>query len=372
MKLAILGTRGIPNHYGGFEQFAQYLSRGLVELGVEVWVYNSHDHFYSDNSWQGVNIIHCYDPEFAIGASGQFIYDLNCILDARKRKFDIILQLGYTTSTIWHWLMPKNSIVVTNMDGIEWKRSKYSKPLQKFIKYAEGLAVKSSDMLISDSTAIQAYLSKEYSSSSVFIPYGAEIFTNPNPSILKEWNVKPFEYFLVIARMQPDNHVEEIVKGILNSSTRFPLLIIGNTQNKHGKILSQKYKDERVRFLGSIFDIELLNQLRYHCHCYFHGHSAGGTNPSLLEAMAASAPICAHSNPFNKSVLENEAFYFSNHNDIFELVNSNAILISREKLIKANTNKIVEKYSWDSIIKNYFFSFKSLLKHQEVGIKAKN
>ena len=136
MKLAILGTRGIPNYYGGFEQFAQYLSKEFTSKGHEVYVYNSSAHPYKEKVWNGVNIIHCKDPEDKIGTAGQFIYDLNCILDSRKREFDIILQLGYTSSSVWNWLFSKKPVIITNMDGLEWKRSKYSKLVQRFLFYA--------------------------------------------------------------------------------------------------------------------------------------------------------------------------------------------------------------------------------------------
>ena len=155
MKIAILGTRGVPNHYGGFEQFAEFFSVYLVEQGHEVCVYNSHNHPYQEKQFKGVNIIHQYDPEFKIGTAGQFIYDLNCILDSRKRNFDIILQLGYTSSSMWFFLLPKKATIITNMDGLEWKRTKYSKPIQKVLKFAEKLAVKSSDCLVSDSLGIK-------------------------------------------------------------------------------------------------------------------------------------------------------------------------------------------------------------------------
>ena len=102
MKIGIAGTRGIPNAYGGFEQFAEYLGKGLTEKGHEVWVYNSSDHPYQGAEWNGVHIIHCKDPESSIGTAGQFLYDFFCIMDARKRDFDILLQLGYTSNSIWH------------------------------------------------------------------------------------------------------------------------------------------------------------------------------------------------------------------------------------------------------------------------------
>ncbi|MDP4211054.1 MAG: DUF1972 domain-containing protein, partial [Bacteroidota bacterium] len=120
MRIGIIGSRGIPNHYGGFERLAEQLSRGLVNKGHEVCVYNSHNHPYVENTWRGVNNIHCYDPEHLIGCSGQFIDDLNCMLDARSRKFDIILILGYTSSSIWTRLLPRSSTIIYHMDGLEW------------------------------------------------------------------------------------------------------------------------------------------------------------------------------------------------------------------------------------------------------------
>ena len=124
MRVAILGTRGIPNNYGGFEQLAQYLSEYLVSKQHEVWVFSSSAHPYKEKWWNGVHIIHCNDPEKTMGTTGQFIYDLNCVIQIRKLKPDIVLQLGYTSSSIWHWLIPPQSVLITNMDGLEWKRSK--------------------------------------------------------------------------------------------------------------------------------------------------------------------------------------------------------------------------------------------------------
>ena len=150
LRIAILGTRGIPNNYGGFEQIAGYLAKGLTQRGHSVSVYNSHNHPYKKNTWEGVNIIHCFDPEFLLGTAGQFIYDLNCILHSRKKNFDIILMLGYTSSSIWRKVYPKKSTVIFNMDGLEWKRSKYSNLAKKFLLYAERLAIRSGNYFIAD------------------------------------------------------------------------------------------------------------------------------------------------------------------------------------------------------------------------------
>src|SRR3954468_24285977 len=112
MKIAIIGTRGVPNNYGGFEQVTEFLSVGLLAKGHEVFVYNSHNHPYKEKTWNGVQLIHCYDPEYLIKTAGQFIYDFNCIRDARKRDFDVLLFMGYSSSSIWHFLFPKKKVIV--------------------------------------------------------------------------------------------------------------------------------------------------------------------------------------------------------------------------------------------------------------------
>jgi len=359
MKIAIIGTRGIPNNYGGFEQFAEYLSVGLVNKGHEVFVYNSHNHPYKKNIWNGVNIIHCYDPEYLVGTPGQFIYDLNCIINCRGYDVDIILQLGYTSSSIWNRLMSKKSILVTNMDGIEWKRSKFSPKVQRFLKYAEGLAVKYSNYFISDSIGIQQYLKKEYKVESTYIPYGAEIMGVPNFDILKEYNLKLYNYDIVISRMEPENNIEIIIEGYLDSKKERDLVIIGSLETKFGKYISEKYNDNSIKYLGFVSGLDALNSLRYFSNLYFHGHSVGGTNPSLLEAMASNSLICAHDNIFNKSILENDAFYFKNIAQVSGLMDAK-IKNKENELVNSNQVKIKNYYSWGKIVDDYNRFFKRI------------
>lgn len=354
MKIGILGTRGIPNAYGGFEQFAQHLAEGLVEKGHEIWVYSSSDHPYTLNQWKGINIVHCKDPENKIGTAGQFIYDLNCLKDARKRKFDILLQLGYTSNSIWFSLWPKNSINIVNMDGLEWKRSKYNKPTQKFLKLAEKWAAMRGDILIADSLGIQEHLRLQYQKSSTYIPYGATIFENPDDSFLKEWKLASDRYFLLIARMEPENNVETIIKGYLLSRQEYPLVLVGNTHNQFGKKLRKNYESPSIIFTGGIYEPEKINNIRYFSTIYFHGHSVGGTNPSLLEAMACSCRIAAHDNPFNRAILDDSAFYFRSAEDIANLMNdSNRNVETAENFKKRNLEKIMQLYNWPTIVDSY-------------------
>lgn len=322
MKIAILGTRGIPNNHGGFEQFAEYLSEFLVDKGHDVYVYSPHSHPYQDKLWKGVKIIHQYDPEKSLGAVGQFVYDFNCILNIRKSKFDIVLQLGYTSSSIWGKLLPKKSIIVTNMDGLEWKRSKYSKPVQAFLKFAESLAINTSDFLVADSIGIQDYLWKKYDKTSKYIAYGANVFSNPEEIILKQYNVSINKYNLLIARLEPENNIETILDGVELNKNGTPFLVIGKNNTKYGQYLTNKFKsNNKIIFLGAIYNQNHLNNLRYYSNLYFHGHSVGGTNPSLLEAMASNALVVANENIFNQSILNDDAFYFTNSIEVSEHLN---------------------------------------------------
>tara|TARA_B110000003_G_C16593214_1_gene512649 strand:+ start:451 stop:1545 length:1095 start_codon:yes stop_codon:yes gene_type:complete len=352
LKIAILGTRGIPNNYGGFEQFAEYVSERLVGKGHEIFVYNSHNHPYKYSIWKGVNIIHCYDPEFLMGAAGQFIYDFNCILNCRKNNFDIILQLGYTSSSIWNFLIPKNVVLVTNMDGLEWKRSKFSSRVQKFLKYAEQIAVKKSHYLIADSIGIKEYLKEEYKISSEYIPYGSYLMGEPVPNILKEYNLEEYSYDIVIARMEPENNVEMILEGYLHSNKDRIMVVIGSLNTKFGEYLFEKYQNNKIFFLGFISGIDKLNSLRYYSNLYFHGHSVGGTNPSLLESMASDSLICAHENIFNRSILSDDAYYFNNSKEVTSLID-NVSKTQSSHIIENNKKKIKDLYSWDKITKDY-------------------
>lgn len=349
MKIAILGTRGVPNNHGGFEQFAEYFSVYLASKDHDVYVYNSHDHPFQDKKFKGVNIVHAYDPEYKIGTAGQFIYDLNCIKDSRKRNFDVILQLGYTSSSIWYWLLPKDAIIITNMDGMEWKRSKYSQSVRKFLRYAEKLAVNSSDYLISDSIGIQDYIRKKYNRTSEFIAYGANVFKNSNDSVLSKYNVEKNKYCIIIARLEPENNIETIVEGYHQSETSHSLIIFGSL-NDYGETLQKKYRDDkRIQFVGANYNQKELNNLRYFSRYYFHGHSVGGTNPSLLEAMASNTLIVANNNIFNQSILEENAHYFDDSEAIKNLLNKDVFFNSKEVYAEANTKKINEMYSWDII-----------------------
>jgi glycosyltransferase involved in cell wall biosynthesis len=368
MKIAILGTRGIPNYYGGFEQFAEFFSVYLVQKGHEVYCYNSHNHQFQGKTFHGVNIIHQHDPEYKYGTFGQFIYDYNCIIDSRKRDFDIILQLGYTSNSIWFFLLPKKPIIITNMDGIEWKRSKYSRPVQQFLRFAERLAAMSSDYLVSDSLGIQSFLKKRYKKESTYIAYGAHPFTNPNEAVLKEYHVEKENFNMIIARFEPENNLQMVLDGVVKSNDSTPILVIGNHNTKYGKYLKNRYQNHAsIRFMGAIYNLEHLNNLRYFSKLYFHGHSVGGTNPSLLEAMASKALILAHNNDFNKGIIKQNGYYFANDDEVKNLL----LTIKKSdnlQFIQNNYEAIENEFNWDKINGEYLQLFEECISKSKAGI----
>jgi glycosyltransferase involved in cell wall biosynthesis len=354
LRIGILGTRDIPNYYGGFEHISEYVSAGLVKKGHSVTVYNSHNHPYTADNWNGVEIVHCYDPEYLIGTAGQFAYDFNCLADARKRNFDVILLMGYTSSSVWGKLYPKNSAIITNMDGLEWKRSKYSKPVQRFLKYAEKLAVKYSQYYISDSKVIRSYLKDKYDVESRYIPYGADLFSEQEREQFDKSDAKKEDYFLLMARMEPENNIETILEGFNYSGSNKSFKVLGDTGNRFGKYITHRFKnDERIQFKGSMFDNVAVRSLQNNSYLYFHGHSVGGTNPSLLEAMASEALIAAHNNPFNKSVLNSDAFYFNNAEEVRQLVENVQRHDTEKTMVKNNLHKIQYQFNWEKVIDEY-------------------
>lgn len=354
MKIAILGTRGIPNNYGGFEQFAEYISVGLVELGHDVTVYNPHFHGYQEDTFKGVKIEKVKSPEQSIGAVGNFIYDYRSLKHALTKDFDLIYEAGYGTASPSYFLLKNSKIpVLTNMDGLEWKRSKWNFITRRLMRYFETLAIKKSHYLISDNLGIQQYYKEFHNTDTIYLPYGADAVYDFEEKLLTEYDLKANEYFLLVARLEPENSIAMILDGYLESGHSSPFIVIGNHQNKYGNYLKEKYKNKNIRFLGGVYDKQKLDSLRCYCKAYLHGHTVGGTNPSLLEAMASNAFIFAHGNNFNRGVLGANALYFTNSRELAACISEVDMLAAKNKdgFLSGNNSKINNYYNWKRVIK---------------------
>ena len=354
MKIAILGTRGVPNNYGGFEQFAEHLGAGLVKKGHDVTVYNSSNHYFKKLEHKGISIIYKYCPEDKIGPFANFYYDWLCSRDAYKKDYDIVYHAGYQSAApgIRFFSSRSKSVWVTNMDGIEWKRGKWSKPVKWLTKIMERITIKHTDHIIADNIGIQDYYRDKHNVESVFLPYGAHLKTDKevNKEGLEPYNISPHNYYLMVARLEPENNIEVVLQGYLKSKTSNPIIIIGDYNTKYGRRIKKTYlNNSKIRFLGGIYKQEKLDLLRKYTKVYFHGHTVGGTNPSLLEAMASGRPIVAHENIFNKSVLQENGLYFSSEREI-----QNVIAFFSEdsfvQKVKGAKKVIEEKYSWEKIV----------------------
>ena len=369
MKIAFVSTRGIPNNYGGFEQFAEYISVGMAQRGHEVVVYSPKFHPYQESTYKGVRIKHIYSPETWMGSSvGSFFYDFASLRDALKKEdFDIIYEAGYTSiipAYIWFNVKKrKRPIFTTNMDGLENKRSKFSPMVRRFLDWEEKMAVKYSHYLIADNMGIHDYYKEKYGKESKFLAYGADIHDDFKAEYLEEFGLKSEEYYILIARLEPENNIVMAIEGYLHSKEngRRPLIVVGKTNTPHGKELVEKYGNERnVEFVGGIYDFKKLDSVRHFSKAYFHGHSVGGTNASLLEAMAAGCFIFAHDNIFNRAVLKENAFYYLSADKVTEYLNRIDTIAEGSKIqyTARNIEVIRNEYSWESLIdkhEKYFY-----------------
>ncbi|OFX16421.1 MAG: hypothetical protein A2033_08220 [Bacteroidetes bacterium GWA2_31_9] len=351
MKIAILGTRGIPNNYGGFEEFAENLALQLVLRNHNVTVYCPESHPYNSTTFNKINLIKINSLEW-LGVFSQLIYDYKCMSDATKKNFDVVLMCGYSSSPFYYLFKNKFKLLTTNLDGIEWKRSKWNFLIKKYLQIAEKIAVKKSHISVADNIEIQKYFEKKYKIKPSYIPYGAAIFTNPNKAVINKLNLESNNYFLIISRLEPENSIKEILESYIKSKSKKKLVIISNfNANYFGKKIHSEYKhNSQIIFTSDIYDKTILNNLRYFSYAYIHGHTVGGTNPSLLEAMACNCKIIAHNNNYNKAILGDDALYFDNLSQLSQLFIS-------DDLKKINTfnniNKINELYNWKQICDEY-------------------
>lgn len=334
-------------------------------MGHDVTVYNTDDHPFSGENWQGVHIRRAFSKEQNIGIFGTFLFDYFSLKDAVKSDFDIIFEMGHYPAAIFFPLMKHSkAVLVTNIDGLCWMRPKWSKPIRQFILHCEKTAVRQSHALIADHPAIQAYCTSRYGKHAHYIAYGAVIPKGDNTSQLERLALKPNGYFTLVARLEPENNIEMILDGYLESGSGLPFVVVGGLNTQHARYLMARYKGKpSIRFVGAIYDYEELSGLRKHGALYFHGHSVGGTTPSLLEAMACEAPIAAHDNHFNRGVLGEDARYFSSPGDIARLIQAPVAATLANARRQRNLDKVRTHYDWDLIAAQHERLFNELLGH---------
>jgi rhamnosyltransferase len=353
MEVAVIGTRGIPARYGGFETFAEEISQLLVLSGYKVTVQCDPNDNIS-TVWNGVDLF--YSPVTKSKHPLRYYY---YGLKYSLKKSDLIIVAGTGGALFYFLNLFRRKILITNTDGIEYKRSKWSFLHRMFLRFTEQCAVHFSDIVIADSESIKKHLISKYNFSEGkirVIEYGSRINKSYDVKILERYKLTFKSYYLVVCRLEPENNLTMIIEGYLKSGSEFPLVIVGAvTGTPYVRKLTDVYGSDKIIFTGGVYDKAALNSMRYGCKAYLHGHTVGGTNPSLLEAMGNGNIIVCHDNLFNREVSNNGQLYFTNSDEL------SGCLQKVEKLEESEAesyalrsyNRIMDYYNWGNIIRKY-------------------
>ena len=355
-KLAIIGSVGIPAKYGGFETLAEFLSLHLGDK-YRTTVYCSSPQ-YKNNKLKSYN--NCKLVYIPLQANGiqSIPYDILSIIHAFFNS-NILLILGVAGSFTFPFIriLFKKKIVV-NIDGLEHRRDKWNKIARWYLKFAESIAVKFAHVVIADNKGIKEYVKETYNKTAVVIPYGGDHITARKLQLKtkQKYNL-PSEYAFKVCRIEPENNIHIILKAFKQSNKN--LVIVGNWDNSpYGRELHKTYSTlPNILLLKPIYNQEILNEIRTNCAFYIHGHSAGGTNPSLVEAMFMKKPIIAFNINYNRYTTNEHALFFNNAEELEALINKNS-LIEEAQENTINAKKYAQQnYVWELIAKSYMDIF---------------
>ena len=354
MKVAIIGTVGVPANYGGFETLVEQLVRHNHNEDLQYAVYCSKKS-YHDERW----VYHGAKTEYvSLQANGMqsIPYDIISLIKASRRS-DVILVLGVSGCAFLpiFRIFSKKKLII-NIDGLEHRRDKWNKWTRKFLKYSEKQAIKYGDVIVTDNQGITDYVKDEYGKSSELIAYGGdhvltEIDAELTDNVLRQYDIEKGGYAMALCRIEPENNVHTILEAF--ESAKKNLIFIGNWNNsEYGRTLSEKYRNsDYVKITPAVYDLNILNVLRNNCSIYVHGHSAGGTNPSLVEAMFFEKPIIAFDCIYNRETTENKAVYFTSSDDLISKLNDVTINLSANASAMAETAN--RRYRWETIALQY-------------------
>jgi len=376
-NIFIIGSKGIPAKYGGFETFVEkltlYKKSKNIMYHVACMAENDDEFYYNRARCFNVNVKN-------VGPAKAVLYDLQALSKSIKYIKDhnilnpTILVLACRIGPFLRFYKKKlNDLGISlyiNPDGHEWKRSKWIMPIRAYWKYSEKLMVKNSDLQVCDSRGIEEYIQTEYMNynpNTTFIAYGAELAKsklNEDDKIITDWlnkfSIQKKEFYLIVGRFVPENNYETMIREFMKSDVDKDLVIITNfKKNKfYDRLLkeTQFINDTRIKFVGTVYNSELLKKIREEAFAYIHGHSVGGTNPSLLEALSSTDVNLLLNVSFNREVGEKGALYFNKQSgNLSDLIDQTDKLKESEikTISMASTNIIKDSYSWDKIVNQY-------------------
>jgi len=353
MRIAIVGTRGIPAAYGGFETLAERLALGLHALGHQVTVLGNSGSGH--DRWQGIKRI----PTRFQKQDHPVLFYLESLRLSRQ-GFDRVLVCGVGGAPFYSLYPMKEGVRITHVDGLEHLRDKFSSVKKWYVRKAQRLLSRSSAPVVSDSAAVTAFWREELEHKGLLrtIMYGADIVTVADRSLLPE-SLVPGEYYLVVARPVPENNLAMIARAWSDSGTPKHLVIVGSTGKEMLYDLLSQADRERILFTGPVYDKMVLAALRFHAFAYLHGHSVGGTNPALVEAMATAAICLCHDNPFNRETTAGAAIYFSSDKELSsKLIELEQQSAGQRQAARLQMLQLAqERYSWERIVDQYLELF---------------
>lgn len=386
-NIIIIGSRGYKFNYGGWETFVTNLVLNTHEKDVQYYIPNLTHEKKEDKKIKEIDGV--ISPSLYVPKQGfvtMFTFTIKTIryflkyIREKNLENTVMIVLGCKVGPLfplWKRKLKKYHVpLIINPDGLEWKRDKWSWWIKKCFKISERFSVKYSDYVICDSKAIQDYIDSEYKKYQIpsgFIAYGA--YENQKPKknevvkkLWKEYDIKDNDYYLIVGRFVPENNYETMIKEFMKTHIKKDLVIICNLEkNKFYEYLQEETgfeKDKRIKFIGSVYDPEALLYFRQHAYAYLHGHSAGGTNPSLLEALANTSLNILFDVSYNREVGEDCCFYFSKEKDQLKKVLENVDGLDKKKvqeLEKKAKARIHEAYTWTIVVDKYLEVVNQLL-----------
>lgn len=350
-QVAIIGIQGVPARYGGFETLVENIIGENCSKEIDYTIFCSQKEMTEKlDTYKGCKLKYVNLKSNGISS---IPYDIISMIKS-IRGFDSILVLG-TSGCIFTpilKLLSKSKLII-NIDGLEHRRGKWNKFAKKYLRFSEYMAVKFADVIISDNKAIQEYVKEVYGKDSVMIPYGGnhvarEISNDENTKVLLNYGLEPQNYSISICRIEPENNCHTILEAFSQSESK--LVFIGNwNHSEYSKQLKKKYSTcENILLITSLYDLDQLYILRSNAKLYVHGHSAGGTNPSLVEAMYFNVPIACFDVNYNRNTTNNNCYYFKDKNELLTILKMDDIKTSPE--IKAYAEKV---YHWKRIAECY-------------------
>ena len=363
MKIALIGTRGVPANYGGFETCVEELGRRLVERGHSVTVYCRKNYYTEQQAdYYGMKLV--YFPNLKKKSLDTLSHTFLCVGHSLFKSYDVLMVFNAANSPVLFLPRLFGKKIAINTDGLEWKRGKWGTFARKYYKMSEWLSTKLANRIVADSLGIQNYYRDSYGVDSSYIAYGAPVISSANPDLLKKFGVEIGQYFLQITRFEPENNPLLTIQAFKAANTGKKLVIVGGVpyESDYSRQITAE-ANEDVILPGFLYEKDQLNELWANCFAYIHGNEVGGTNPALLQTMGAGCFTIAVDVPFSHDVLQDCGIYYKK--SIESLASQMSWVAQNEDILSEYKERAVQRiqnhYTWEKVTDGYEKLFRELV-----------